>query len=132
MAEFMNTAFSVFFVVLFIVSVVVFIVLTFQRLQEWIDYINTPQETHEAKLVSRKVDTVYRGSTGSRLSGSSVVLDTVFEVTFELENRTQLAFYIPLKEFSVLKEGDKGDTGKLTFQKDRYISFVKESKSDVS
>ena len=67
MAEFMNTAFSVFFVVLFIVSVVVFIVLTFQRLQEWIDYINTPQETHEAKLVSRKVDTVYRGSTGSRL-----------------------------------------------------------------
>ena len=124
MAEFMNIAFSVFFVVLFIVSVVVFIVLTFQSFHEWLDYINTPQETHTGKVVSRKVDSAYKGAT-SRISGSYVVLDIVFEVTFELENKEQIAFYIPMEEYAKLNEGD---SGKLIFKKNRYISFEKEQK----
>lgn len=129
MAEFLNHSFSVFFVALFIVSVVVFIVLTFQRFHEWLNYINTPQETHIAKIVLRSLDTVYRGTTGGVSFGSDVVPVVAYEVVFELENKEQMHFYVSLKEY---EQWHEGDSGKLTFKKDKYISFVKESKCDVS
>ena len=42
-----------------------------------------------------------------------------------IENKEQIAFYIPMDEYAKLNEGD---SGKLIFKKNRYISFEKEQK----
>ena len=54
--------------------------------------------------------------------GYSANSSTWYYVTFEVESGDRMEFSVDGREYAMLAEGD---TGKLTFQGTRYLSFVR-------
>ena len=54
--------------------------------------------------------------------GFTTTTNTSYYVTFQMENGEKLEFSVPSTEYKMLVEGD---TGQLTFQGTRYLSFEK-------
>lgn len=73
---------------------------------------NSPCLTVPARIVSKRARYSQYGSTDR--------LNTWYYVTFQVESGDRMEFCVGTYEYGLLIEGD---TGKLTFQGTRYISF---------
>lgn len=91
------------------IAVIVMIVKDFKKNN------NSPCLTVGAKIVSKRTELSQH-----RQTDSTGTLHTWYYVTFQVESGDRMEFCVGTYEYGLLIEGD---TGKLTFQGTRYISF---------
>ena len=114
---------------LMIVLIVIFAVLILgavgRGLYVWIRNNNSPRETVNARVVTKRMKVTGHGRTMMR--GSSAAMNTLgssvytrYFVTFELENGRRVELGVKDPEYGVLAEGDQG---LLSFQGTRYLGF---------
>ena len=103
-----------FFIVFFLV-ISVFVVTFVRMIGEWIGNNNSPRLTVDAAVVTKR-DRVHRHRSSNGHSHRSYS----YYVTFQFESGDRMELRVPSHEYGLLVEGD---TGKLTFQGTRYLSF---------
>ncbi len=91
----------------------------------WVRNNNSPRETVNARVVTKRTKVTGHGHTMMRREtsvmngvGSSTYTD--YFVTFELENGKRLELGVKDREYGMLAEGDRGV---LTYQGTRYLGF---------
>ena len=91
----------------------------------WFRNNNSPQETAEARVVSKRMKVSGHG--GHVMTRNVATMNTVssstytrYFVTFELENGGRVELGVKDSEYGMLAEGDQG---LLTYQGTRYIGF---------
>lgn len=97
-----------------IIGVIVYILKNHRKNNE------SPRLTVNATLVSKREKisgSSYNHNTDSTFHNS---INTFYYATFQLESGDRMEFNMPVYEYGLLIEGD---TGQLTFQGTRYISF---------
>ena len=97
----------------------------------WNKNNHSPQLSVTARVVSRRTEVSHHSfANGGDVTGSqsySTSSSTWYYVTFQVESGDRMEFSVDGREYGMLAEGD---TGKLTFQGTRYLSFVRESTSN--
>ena len=89
----------------------------------WIRNNNSPRETVEARVVTKRMKVSGFGRTmASRntVTGMGSSTYTRYFVTFEMENGHRLELGVKDAEYGMLAEGDRGV---LSFQGSRYLGF---------
>lgn len=109
-----------FFSILIIAMV---LVVAFRSLAEWNHNSHAPVRTVDAAVAKKKADP----SPGTPSAGPDSAPDTnavtpTFRVGFEVKNGGRMEFIVSERDYAGLAEGD---TGALTFQGTRYLSFEK-------
>ena len=90
----------------------------------WIRNNNSPKQTVEARVVTKRMKVQ---GFGRSMAGSSTAMHTMggstythYFVTFELENGSRLELGVKDSDFGMLAEGDQGV---LSYQGTRYLGF---------
>ncbi|GAA4073297.1 DUF2500 domain-containing protein [Amphibacillus indicireducens] len=109
--------FNVLFVIVFLIILSVFVVGIVQNFKQRNRDDASPVLDVEAKLVTKRTD-VGRHHTGENHVHSPS--HTTYYATFEVQSKDRLEFVVTGTEYGQLVEND---TGKLTFQGSRYLSF---------
>ena len=115
----MTTLFPVFFFLIFGIVLIIFVVSFVRGIATWHKNNNSPRLTVPARVVSKRSDVSgghHRGAGGHMHTTSS----TRYYGTFEFESGDRQEFSVSGSEFGMLAEGD---SGRLTFQGTRYLSF---------
>ena len=115
----MEILFPFFFFAVFGMVLIVLVVTLVRGIGEWHKNNNSPRLTVPAKVVSKRTSVSHghhHGANGHMLTTSS----TWYYVTFEVESGDRMEFGVSGSEYGMLAEGD---SGKLTFQGTRYLSF---------
>ena len=90
----------------------------------WIRNNNSPRETVNAKVVTKRMKVSGHGNTMMRsnatMTGVGSSTYTRYFVTFELENGKRLELGMKDSEYGMLAEGDQGQ---LSYQGTRYLGF---------
>lgn len=106
--------FPIIFVLMFALVLGVFIMSFVRGISEWNSNNKSPRLSVPAKVVAKR-DHVRHTNRNGHVSRSST-----YYVTFEFESTDRLELNVPSSEFGMLVEGD---TGTLSFQGTRYLSF---------
>ena len=106
---------EVLFYLVFFLVMSVFVVTFVRMIGEWISNNNSPRLTVDANIVAKR-DQVHR----HRSSNGHTHRSHSYHITFQFESGDRMELRVPSHEYGLLVEGD---TGKLTFQGTRYISF---------
>ncbi len=106
---------EVMFYMMFFLVMSVFIVTFVRMIGEWIKNSNSPRLIVDATVVAKR-DQMHRHTSSNGHSHRSYS----YHVTFQFDSGDRLELRVPSHEFGLLVEGD---TGKLTFQGTRYLSF---------
>ena len=120
----MSIIFLLLFGAVFLLVVTVFIVILVKILKQRRVNNNSPRLTVEATVVSRRRDVSHHDSpnagdiTGAH--GYTTTSSTTYYATFQVESGDRLELAIPGSQYGYLAEGD---TGRLTFQGTRFLSF---------
>ena len=120
----MSIIFLLLFGAVFLLVVTVFIVILVKILKQRRVNNNSPRLTVEATVVSRRRDVSHHDSpnagdiTGAH--GYTSTSSTTYYATFQVESGDRLELAIPGSQYGYLAEGD---TGRLTFQGTRFLSF---------
>ena len=120
----MSIIFLLLFGAVFLLVVTVFIVILVKILKQRRVNNNSPRLTVEATVVSRRRDVSHHDSpnagdiTGAH--GYTTTSSTTYYATFQVESGDRLELAIPGSQYGYLVEGD---TGRLTFQGTRFLSF---------
>ena len=118
----MTSVFPFLFFIVFGIILIVFVVTFVRGIGEWHKNNNSPRLTVPAKVVSKRTSVSHghhHSASGlMRASGS-----TWYYATFEVESGDRMELALSGSEYGMLAEGD---TGKLTFQGTRYLSFERE------
>lgn len=118
----MEILFPFFFFAVFGMVLIVFVVTLVRGIGEWHKNNNSPRLTVSAKVVSKRTSVSHghhHGANGHMHTTSS----TWYYVTFEVESGDRMELGVSGSEYGMLAEGD---SGKLTFQGTRYLSFERE------
>ena len=118
----MEFLFPFFFFAVFGMVLIVFVVTLVRGIGEWRKNNNSPRLTVPAKVVSKRTSVSHghhHGANGHMHTTSS----TWYYATFEVESGDRMELALSGSEYGMLAEGD---TGKLTFQGTRYLSFERE------
>lgn len=109
--------FGALFTVVFAMTLVIAILAITRGVREWNRNNNSPRLTVPARVVSKRMDVSgnFGGDHGSYTSTS-----TVYYVTFQVKSGDRMELRVGGKEYGLLAEGD---TGNLTFQGTRFLSF---------
>ena len=112
MSGFTFSAFPIMFTIVFVVIIGIFIFVAVRGITTWAKNNNSPKIPAEARIVSKR----------SQISGGmgDAAASTSYYVTFEFSTGDRKELHIPYNEYGLLAEGDSGI---LTFQGTRYISF---------
>ena len=120
----MSIIFLLLFGAVFLLVVTVFIVILVKILKQRRVNNNSPRLTVEARVVSRRQNVSHHDSpnagdiTGAH--GYTTTSSTTYYATFQVESGDRLELAIPGSQYGYLAEGD---TGRLTFQGTRFLSF---------
>ena len=115
----MEILFPFFFFAVFGMVLIVLVVTLVRGIGEWHKNNNSPRLTVPAKVVSKRTSVSHghhHGANGHMHATSS----TWYYVTFEVESGDRMELGVSGSEYGMLAEGD---SGKLTFQGARYLSF---------
>lgn len=115
----MEILFPFFFFGVFAMVLIVFVVTLVRGIGEWRKNNNSPRLTVPAKVVSKRTSVSHghhHGANGHMHTTSS----TWYYATFEVESGDRMELALSGSEYGMLAEGD---SGKLTFQGTRYLSF---------
>lgn len=118
----MEFLFPFFFFGVFGIILIVFVVTLVRGIGEWRKNNNSPRLTVPAKVVSKRTSVSHghhHGANGHMHTTSS----TWYYITFEVESGDRMELGVSGSEYGMLAEGD---SGKLTFQGTRYLSFERE------
>lgn len=118
----MEILFPFFFFAVFGMVLIVFVVTLVRGIGEWHKNNNSPRLAVPAKVVSKRTSVSHghhHGANGHMHTTSS----TWYYVTFEVESGDRMELGVSGSEYGMLAEGD---SGKLTFQGTRYLSFERE------
>ena len=115
----MEILFPFFFFAVFGMVLIVLVVTLVRGIGEWHKNNNSPRLTVPAKVVSKRTSVSHghhHGANGHMHTTSS----TWYYVTFEVESGDRMELGVSGSEYGMLAAGD---SGKLTFQGTRYLSF---------
>ena len=118
----MEFLFSFFFFAVFGMVLIVFVVTLVRGIGEWRKNNNSPRLTVPAKVVSKRTS-VSRGHHHGANGHMHTTSSTWYYATFEVESGDRMELALSGSEYGMLAEGD---SGKLTFQGTRYLSFERE------
>lgn len=118
----MEILFPFFFFAVFGMVLIVLVVTLVRGIGEWHKNNNSPRLTVSAKVVSKRTS-VSHGHHHSANGHMHTTSSTWYYVTFEVESGDRMELGISGSEYGMLAEGD---SGKLTFQGTRYLSFERE------
>ena len=108
-------AFQVMFIIMTIVAVGVFLFILIIGITRWNKNNNSPRLTIDATVVSKRTHISHHHGTAGHCDTF-----TNYYVTFQVDSGDRMELAVGSQNFGMLVEGD---TGKLTFQGTRYISF---------
>ncbi|NBI64523.1 DUF2500 domain-containing protein [Clostridiales bacterium] len=116
-----------FFIVLALVAGV-FVVILVRKISTWNKNNNSPRLTVPAKIVSKRTQVSrhsYANDSDLMTSGHghATASYTSYYVTFQVDSGDRIEFSVKSSEYGMLAEGD---TGKLSFQGSRYLSFERD------
>lgn len=101
-----------------------FFVIARESISTWNKNNNSPRFTVTAQIVSkRKSVSQHNHPNAGDITGAhgfSIAYDVYYYLTFQIENGEQMEFSVTSSEYERLNQGD---TGKLTFQGTRYLSY---------
>ena len=115
----MEFLFPFFFFGVFAMVLIVFVVTLVRGIGEWRKNNNSPRLTVPAKVVSKRTS-VSHGHHHSANGHMHTTSSTWYYATFEVESGDRMELGVSGSEYGMLAEGD---SGKLTFQGTRYLSF---------
>lgn len=92
----------------------VFMGILIKNIVEWADNNKQPRIPTEAKVISKRVSTTHHQNNGH------MHVDYTYFITFEYATGDRSEIRLPHKEYRLIREGD---TGTLTMQGTRFISF---------
>lgn len=118
----MTSVFPFLFFIVFGIILIVFVVTFVRGIGEWHKNNNSPRLTVPAKVVSKRTS-VSHGHHHSASGHMHTTGSTWYYATFEVESGDRMELALSGSEYGMLAEGD---TGKLTFQGTRYLSFERE------
>lgn len=118
----MEFLFPFFFFAVFGMVLIVFVVTLVRGIGEWRKNNNSPRLTVPAKVVSKRTS-VSRGHHHGANGHMHTTSSTWYYATFEVERGDRMELGVSGSEYGMLAEGD---SGKLTFQGTRYLSFERE------
>ena len=118
----MTSVFPFLFFIVFGIILIVFVVTFVRGIGEWHKNNNSPRLTVPAKVVSKRTS-VSHGHHHSASGHMPTTGSTWYYATFEVESGDRMELALSGSEYGMLAEGD---TGKLTFQGTRYLSFERE------
>lgn len=118
----MEFLFLFFFFAVFGMVLIVFVVTLVRGIGEWRKNNNSPRLTVPAKVVSKRTS-VSRGHHHGANGHMHTTSSTWYYATFEVESGDRMELGVSGSEYGMLAEGD---SGKLTFQGTRYLSFERE------
>ncbi|MCD8022626.1 MAG: DUF2500 domain-containing protein [Lachnospiraceae bacterium] len=112
--------FDILFPIVFILVIGVFVVTAVRGLRTWNRNNHSPRLTVVATIVSKRMNVhhYHHGGTADGVHHSST--STSYYVTFQVESGDRMELSVEGREYGLLAEGD---SGKLTFQGTRYLSF---------
>lgn len=111
--------FEIIFFLMFSFIIVMFVFSFIMMIRQWRKNNNSPILTVEATVVDKRRDVSrHHHHTGSAMRTTHT--STSYLITFQVESGDRLVFRISRDEYGTIIEGD---SGKLTFQGTRYISF---------
>ena len=109
----MDILFGLFFILFF----AAFFTILIRNVGEWFKNNDSPRLTVPAKVVAK------RSSHHHHHANGGMHHSTHYHVTFEVESGDRMELSVSGHEYGMLVEGD---TGRLTFQGTRYLSFERE------
>lgn len=120
MSSFDSTLFTIVpvFVVIIFIFVIVIIAVTFATsTAQWRRNNLSPRLTVPAKIVTKRVDTRHTHPANDSFPNTST---STYFITFEFDSGDRQEFTVQGEDYGLLAEGD---TGRLTFQGKRFLSF---------
>ncbi|MDO4515027.1 MAG: DUF2500 domain-containing protein [Lachnospiraceae bacterium] len=120
----MGDIFPIMFMLLFSIVIGMFAFTAISGIKTWNRNNNSPRLTVPAKVVSKRMDVSrhqhHNAGDATGAHGYHTTSTTSYFVTFEVESGDRMELHVPGTEYGMLVEGD---TGRLTFQGTRYLSF---------
>ena len=113
--------FDVMFFLIFFLILGMFLFMIVKGLSTWNKNNQSPRLTVDATVVAKRTDVTHHH--GNDMATHS----TWYYATFQVESGDRIEFAVDGMEYGMLAEGD---TGKLSFQGTRYLSFERERLSD--
>lgn len=115
--------FPLMFILVFGIIVFTFI----QGIAEWNKNNHSPRLTVPAAVVAKRTNVTHHhqanGGDASGAHGFHTTTNTTYYVTFQVESGDRMEFHVSGSEYGMLAEGD---SGRLTFQGTRYLSFERQ------
>lgn len=117
-------AFEVIFTIVFVIVIGMFVVTAVKGIGTWNKNNHSPRLSVAAAIVSKRTEVTHHShanagdATGAH--GYSNSSSAWYYVTFQVESGDRMEFSVTGSEYGMLAEGD---TGKLSFQGTRYLSF---------
>ena len=108
--------FGVMFFIVFTIVIVMFILSFARTIKQWKKNNDSPRLTVYATVVDKIKDITYYDNPKTAIRSAS----SNYYVTFQVESGDRIALEVSREEYGIILEGD---SGKLTFQGTRYISF---------
>ena len=109
--------FEVMFFLIFFLILGMFLFMIVKGLSTWNKNNQSPRLTVDATVVAKRTDVTHHH--GNDMATHS----TWYYATFQVESGDRMEFSVTGIEYGMLAEGD---TGKLSFQGTRYLSFERE------
>ncbi|MBQ7063362.1 MAG: DUF2500 domain-containing protein [Firmicutes bacterium] len=115
---------QILFYVVFAVVLCGFVFVAVKGISTWRKNNQSPRLTVEAFVASKRTDIrQHHSTTGTNFASTqsfSTTTNTRYYVTFQVESGDRVEFAVDGSEYGMIAEGD---SGRLTFQGTRYISF---------
>ncbi len=112
------------FPIMFLVVFCIIIASVVQGIATWHKNNNSPRLTVPAVVVAKRESVTQHqhpnAGDASGAHGFTMTTSTTYYVTFQVESGDRMEFHVSGSEYGMLAEGD---TGRLTFQGTRYLSF---------
>jgi len=110
------SVFGVLFTIVFVVILGAFVVMAVNGIRTWNKNNQSPRLSVPATIVSKRVNVRHH-------SANTTLSSTEYYITFQVESGDRMEFSTGGSEYGMLAEGD---TGKLTFQGTRFLSFERD------
>lgn len=110
---FLNGGFEILFTIVFLLVLGVFVAVLIQSVTQWNRNNLSPRLTVSAVVAAKRLEVHHAGADGGMAS-------TCYYITFEVKSGDRMELSVSGREYGLLAEGD---TGSLTFQGTRYLSF---------
>ena len=117
--SFFGGGFEIIFSLMFVLISGMFIVSIVRSVSQWHKNNNSPRLTVQATVTSKQTQTSHHHNSSTHTSSSH----TYYYATFQVESGDRMELALDRYEYGQLAEGD---TGRLTFQGTRYLSFERQ------